>query len=295
MICCIDWLTFTIEKSILWQTILQGCPVSEVKGLLEAGSIKIICEFLLPGINFGDDGWQYGPGRYFFKHRMSYQGVEVIYGGSEVNNQDDVVCINISGQGCRTFENINGSFDGILEYAYKSAKNITRIDLAVDDREGQLDIDKLYNMSAMRVMKDGTDNIKCRWWGTFKCVSRTQGDSGTTIYFGSESSKIRVRIYDKAKEQGIEGHWIRTEVVLRDEKAREGIGYINETGQAGEVFASILSNSLLFCHARPRSLRELMRLSSHKNMWFAGGRIFWNKLNRSSFLDRQRILEHGKG
>ncbi|MCI8808133.1 MAG: replication initiation factor domain-containing protein, partial [Oscillospiraceae bacterium] len=33
--------------------------------------------------------------------------------------------------------------------------------------------------------------------------------NGSTIYIGAPSSDFRVRIYDKALEQGAEGHWVR--------------------------------------------------------------------------------------
>jgi len=149
----------------------------------------------------------------------------------------------------------------LLSWAFDHAKHVTRLDLAVDDKEGTLDIDRIYKMSGTRYDRKGQENPNCKWWGSFKTVTRTQGDNGTTIYFGSEASKVRIRIYDKAAEQGIEGHWIRTEVVLRDEKSRDAIGHILETGEAGKVFASILRSSLLFYLALRQNSPARMRQS----------------------------------
>lgn len=247
MNCCVDWLTFTIEKTKLWDSILMDTRIDQLKETLETGPIFKLCQKLMPELPFvAEIGWTYGPGRYSFKHRQYYQGIEVIYGGTEGQGTSDLICINITGQGCRTYESYHGNFDMLLSWAFDHAKHVTRLDLAVDDKEGTLDIDRIYKMSGTRYDRKGQENPSCKWWGSFKTVTRTQGDNGTTIYFGSEASKVRIRIYDKAAEQGIEGHWIRTEVVLRDEKSRDAIGHILETGEAGKVFASILKSTLLF-------------------------------------------------
>ncbi len=39
--------------------------------------------------------------------------------------------------------------------------------------------------------------------------------AGSTVYIGAPSSDFRIRIYDKALEQGVDGHWIRVELVMR--------------------------------------------------------------------------------
>ena len=42
-----------------------------------------------------------------------------------------------------------------------------------------------------------------------------------TLYIGAPSSDRQIRIYDKAKEQGIEGQWTRVEVQLRHKACKE--------------------------------------------------------------------------
>jgi phage replication initiation protein len=247
MKCCIDWLTFTtnINQFHLQEVIYNDSKT--VTEIINFGIIQRFCEILMPGLSFNADGWQYGTGRYSFKYKQYYEGIEVLYGGSEGQGIADLVCINISGNGCRTYEAYHqGDFSKLLEYTLLVAKNITRIDLAVDDRDGYLDIDQIYSMSATRTNRKGEINTDCQWWGNFRVSSRTQGDQGTTLYFGSELSKVRIRIYDKAAEQGIEGHWIRTEVVLRDEKSKDAITQILNNDDAGQVFSRILRQSLLF-------------------------------------------------
>lgn len=53
-----------------------------------------------------------------------------------------------------------------------------------------------------------------------------RGDPGATVYIGSPSSDRRVRIYDKAAEQGVDGTWTRFETQYRKKYAGQVVDYI---------------------------------------------------------------------
>jgi DNA relaxase NicK len=81
------------------------------------------------------------------------------------------------------------------------------------------------------------------------------GSEGTTVYFGRKVSDIMIRIYDKAAEQEKEGHWIRTEIQLRDEMALAFAKKIiaNELSQA---FLGTIKNYLRFVKPNKNDLQN---------------------------------------
>ena len=88
-----------------------------------------------------------------------------------------------------------------------------------------------------------TDRVICK----AKFRTWTQG-SEEHCYFGSPSSDRRVRIYNKALEQGRpEEHWIRAEMQMRDDAAVSFLLSLEAEGlQIGETYAGVLLNFLRF-------------------------------------------------
>jgi len=100
----------------------------------------------------------------------------------------------------------------------------TRTDLAVDDRAGLLKLDRIR------------EHITQDWLSTrfrkVKAVENLKGSEGTTIYFGSNKSDTVCRIYDKAAEQGVEGHWVRCEFQFRHKNAIQVCERIVDEGES---------------------------------------------------------------
>lgn len=95
---------------------------------------------------------------------------------------------------------------------FQDGAKLTRIDTAVDAMRGCLDFDKLQ-----KDLEDGKVKTRSRSSHRFKGIS-VRGD---TIYVGAPSSVTRLRIYDKAAEQGVEDfEWTRIELQSRAEKAQ---------------------------------------------------------------------------
>ena len=124
--------------------------------------------------------------------------------------------------------------------AAEPSANISRIDIACDDREGYLSMDDIVgkvqgNEINSRMMKrtlylgyDGTDR------------------SGTTVYIGAESSAFRVRIYDKALERGESGHWVRVELVMRGENAQAFGQKLTNAENVGKLAAQVINDKFSF-------------------------------------------------
>jgi len=193
-----------------------------------------------------------GPMHFYSKSlRYSIDGstaIIVLYGGHKYRNYsdskiitDDNVCVMMSGKGCRVYEsNSKYTFMDLFSYIHDNPDdyNITRLDLAYDDFKGLLNINTLafdtFNQSYV---------TKSRTWKV------ETGSSGTSIYFGSEQSPIRLRIYDKKAEQKITDdnlHWVRVELQLRDDRAATAVNYVCSGICIDEVYFNALNNFIRF-------------------------------------------------
>ena len=136
------------------------------------------------------------------------------------NGRDDMgVCIEMTGQGCRTFEthghgNYVAIFDVLL--ANEKSMNLTRLDVAFDDQDGILDLSQLIRDS----LEEDSDFSSSCMVSKFRVrsaeISRPSNTEGSTLYWGSKHSDFFIRSYDKAKERGFtDRHWIRMEMQMR--------------------------------------------------------------------------------
>lgn len=147
------------------------------------------------------------------------------------------VHVQLSGRGCDSFDVLS-----LPEHA-----KITRIDIAFDSFDGAYTVEDVRGCLLQR-----------RFGGTARHITGfmgfTEAASGTTLYIGSPKSESRLRIYDKAAEQGIfpkqrEGYkdWTRYELQLRGGAAKVcysqivkntlGMGYV---AALASVFASYI-------------------------------------------------------
>ena len=155
----------------------------------------------------------------------------------------DLVILDLSGKGCRAVESMNNSdFDwlGFLkkyDAMFRSGNaHIARLDIACDDIEGLLDMKKLQEYTYY-------DKYVCRGKNTPDMVIKGK----ETIYFGSEKSDRRLRIYNKAMEQKVDRHWIRIEFQLRNDNAMSWyLNWLNYEDRIGELFAGVLLDYLRF-------------------------------------------------
>ena len=187
---CIDWLSFTTKihsiSSILSVLGMEDCTFESLTG------------------------------RYGYRDRLHFNGVNILYNGRENMG----LCVEMSGSGCRTFEEFgNGDYFSIFDEIrdnYNENKelrqmNITRIDIAYDDFNDVLDLDLLAQ-----------ETINRHYSSRFKEYQVIVSNKGNAVNHGSMSSKIYIRFYDKRKQMQVEDkipHWVRAEVQIRAENA----------------------------------------------------------------------------
>lgn len=160
--------------------------------------------------------------------------------------------IEMSGQGCRLFEKYS-CFDwtSLFGVLLLLDINVTRLDLAVDDFEGYFKISQIKTK-----IKDLC--VRSRFKSAIEINKTNLKDGasrGETVYFGSPTSQIQIRFYDKLLERIEAGKemqdgcdfWQRTELQLRDDRAYMALCLIVSDGEdLGKLIAGILKNYINF-------------------------------------------------
>lgn len=135
---------------------------------------------------------------------------------------------------------VNGLCDDPQRY------KITRVDLAIDNIDGSLSMDRvkkgIENGQTRSRFKKGR-RIEGFLLGSSENAYRTDGES---IYFGSPASRLQFRIYDKAAEQECEGHWVRFELQLRDDRAFTAVVMMDEGRTVGNVATGVINQYIAF-------------------------------------------------
>jgi DNA relaxase NicK len=236
----IDWLSFTVR-----------CEPREENGERHSSGWDDVC-YIVEGIlqlDIGQfDTMPYG-GRHGYRKGVAFNGIEIYYDGNSTTMGANV---SMSGNGCATYTQFQ-TMEALLERVHFAAKegeiNPTRLDVACDDHLGLLDVN--------RVLEEiENDNLRTRaldCTGVFEIIRKGKrivgkGKAANTIYLGSEKSETRIRIYDKAKEQGdYEGIWNRLEMVNRRDYARAVLEVLVTNGaEIGETVAGILADRIAF-------------------------------------------------
>lgn len=177
--------------------------------------------------------WQDCPGAKGYQARLYYDGISIHYDSKRTS----FIWLELSGQGCRVFETFgNGDYEKLFSLVYNCSDDmhITRLDVAFNDHTGALDLKQIRN--------DVLDGNFC---STFDFWEVVESSKGLSVYHGSPQSKLRFRIYDKARERGFTDgrHWIRFEMQLRDERA---LRFITLDGSLQSKFQSVLAKYLRY-------------------------------------------------
>lgn len=178
----------------------------------------------------GGDGWIERPrGGMYYKNCAARGHIRVYYNGRE----DMGVHVVLSGQACRQLEGEGRVKDWPFFFGRLLVLGceFSRIDLAIDDRDGLLDLKKIWQH-----WKAGEMVSRYRKARQVEEVeSRGCKESGHTIYFGSGHAETLVRFYDKALEQMVEGPWIRCELQCRDDKAQALAQVLERSGTLSTI------------------------------------------------------------
>lgn len=196
-------------------------------------------------LGLGSAKWRYiEHGRYFYRKQYVYNGITIYFDGitqyRDGEERNLGVMVEMSGTGCRTYDSEGmGDYDtlfAMLKYYMKdNLMNLTRLDVAYDEREGDLNISEIYD-----------DAEKHNYVSNWRTISTHNSNGARSIIHGSRSGGFLVRIYDKAKQLKYDNiHWIRVELELHRGYA---LNFINENirEDIGAVFCGVLANNLRY-------------------------------------------------
>ncbi|NMB32723.1 MAG: replication initiation factor domain-containing protein [Clostridium sp.] len=214
--CIIDWLQFTIRGLTYERVILQVLK---------------------------HDPAEYLPlpkGRYGYKSQYINGHISVLTDGTEEMG----IHVILTGKGCREYES-TGKLLELMDRIMVNDGVCTRIDLAVDDKTG--DLIKFNEM----IRSANSGYVISKWKTSMEIIKRELKDGniiGHTLSIGSRSSKMYLRIYDKAMEQNqdLADKWYRMELEIKDDRAEvlQNI-LLFETG-VGRVISGILNQYIRF-------------------------------------------------
>lgn len=181
-----------------------------------------------------------------YKRQLRFGNIVILSEGRENMG----VHLIMSGQGCREYEELRpGNWFNLFRDILRLGK-FTRIDLAIDDFAGYFTVRKLS-----RKLKEGLCRSKFKSAKRIENIIIEDGQTkGETLYFGSGSSRIKIRFYDKLQERIAAGkeiekdikHWVRSEIQARDERANILATFILAGEPIGDIAAGILKNYVAF-------------------------------------------------
>lgn len=191
-------------------------------------------EELISALGLAHVPWTETKGARGYRDRKYFSCISVHYNG----RADMGVWVEMSGQGCRTFESLSSvGWEGIFSFIRESGLKITRLDVAYDDHSGILNIRDIVDdtLNEMFVSKSDCTDVR---------LSSNRRIKGTTVIVGSPQSRVLIRIYDKAAERGKpDEHWIRCEMQLRDDRA---VQFTKIPLPIGQAYAGVLLNYLRY-------------------------------------------------
>lgn len=174
-----------------------------------------------------------------YKSAVAFGGITVLFDGA--HNMG--VHINITGEGCRLYEAQykDNPWLTLLTECLEHNANIPRLDLAHDNVDGTLSLELLQQ-------DINNHNVRTRFRRGKITQDLTYHDEdlapiGKTINLNkSRQSLVVPRFYDKAAQYGLDGHWIRAEIELKNERAKETIKHLIAGENIGKLFFAILNN-----------------------------------------------------
>lgn len=233
----VDWLSFTIR-------------LSDIRRNDEIDLFDLITSKLfLKGLDYQERRAMHG-----YMTAWASNGITICFGG-----RDDIF-INLSGSGCRAFEEINDknlAWEKYLSHLFMvyQSLHVSRLDIACDT------FGRLNLMNLIRYTRKGQYISQ---WRTYLVQ---EGNKELSVVFGSKCSDFRCRLYDKTLERVSAGagdvplNWVRIEFQMRDETALSFLKkWIGQQLAISDVFLGILQNQLMYYTSYDGKNRDRMRV-----------------------------------
>lgn len=211
----IDWYSFTIANTL---------ELSDVFDLLELDPDRFM---------------KLAYGRLGYKTVHQWGDISILSDGPIHNG----IHVQMTGNGCRQYENgfLCGVEEGWLSHFRRIrpySPRTARLDVAMD----------IYTLDVLKQLREAirTGNLVSKF-KTVKFIdsaTATGENLGSTIYLGSRTSRVMVRVYDKGREQGLDTLWQRMELELKGDRADAFVSLFESGYSVGELFSGVVNHYL---------------------------------------------------
>lgn len=196
--------------------------VSEGKFLYSVDWLRYTVPYLLPLSECVPDGEPFQPSGVVVRPQPNYNAAASLWCGRVDWNTERPELkrlVTFTGSDLAGLLAVGENISGLLGYVARlQAVNVTRLDFAVDVR----------GMGARpEHLKDAFEagkGITGAQSANFVAGRKRNGErTGETLYVGSRSSDKFLRVYDKAAQMGLDGDWIRVELELKGDAAKNAL------------------------------------------------------------------------
>lgn len=202
--------------------------------------------------------------KYMLRDVHSFYGYDAqfYFGNIVVMTSDDKAkgcLLELKGQGCREYERIlicqKRTWTQFLQEVKNEDAVIKRVDLAVNDRVGILDIPEMAEKLKRREYSSVFHQYKFYESGTLIGEGEENADArGNTLYIGSLKSDVYFCAYEKDYEQYVKyGKDMkeaeirnRFEIRLKDDRAEAAVSDLLTYGDAGRTAFGIINRYIVF-------------------------------------------------
>lgn len=204
----IDWFQYSVK----WPDAIWQWP-------LERSEAYPIVKTAVPFIDAS--GWKpEGDDEHRILPMAGYPSTyDLLYASAHVdpNRPEQKIGVRMTGSNIGAYRSLGGTEGRLLAFYDKVGGKASRIDLAFDLFGYKVDLMRVY-----KDWKDGKVKSTCRTVQPFTKATRDNAGKvteATTLYFGSRTSELMVRMYDKGAEQNVDLDWLRVELEIKGDKA----------------------------------------------------------------------------
>jgi hypothetical protein len=205
----LDALTY----SVAWPDYVWEWPISDI----DAREIIRTC---VPHLHVKGQPYErpkgetvYGMQGYKLSYDWGYASAHV-----DPMRRDMKVGIRMGGNDLGVWRDLGGDDDRLVGFVRGVKGSTSRVDIAFDLFDYGIDVKRLYTD-----WKSGKIEARCR-----KVRPLTEGEKddkgvvteAATVYFGSRTSEVMIRVYDKGAEQKTNLDWTRFELEIKGDKAK---------------------------------------------------------------------------
>lgn len=225
--------------------------------------------------------FQDGYGHHGYSKSMHYDGIFIYY---QYYTGEPRVWVEMSGSGCRTFETYTDgkTFLDLFRLSVGDLPlfSLLRVDLAYDIYDDPFLYDRLRSARDSGCIISSFDQSEIDETVKIKGGEAVPQYLGRTLYFGSQTSEVRFRLYDKKLERCRDdlSSWFRFELQFRRAAALDFVtNYVRAMDlgyTVGAVFSSFVGDRI--------SVRDRNFVDSNYRRWAVAE--WWQRFVNTSYI-----------